>query len=256
MSFKRSGFPSRLSAALRPPIAFWVLCLFALTACRCGAQDTGLTEQRFAELRDLMVDEQIAARGVKDPLVLKAMRTVPRHRLVPEPIRRLSYEDHPLPIGEDQTISQPYIVALMTELLHLKGGEKVLEVGTGSGYQAAVLAEIVSKVVTIEIVKPLAERATRDLAALGYKNITVICGDGYRGRPEEAPFDAVIVTAAAPKVPQPLIDQLKVGGRLVIPVGTGYQELIAITKTDKGVEQETIIPVRFVPMTGEVQRKK
>jgi protein-L-isoaspartate(D-aspartate) O-methyltransferase len=203
-----------------------------------------------------MVDDQIVSRGVKDPLVLKAMRKVPRHLLVPQNVRHLSYEDYPLPIGEGQTISQPYIVALMTELLHLKGGEKVLEVGTGSGYQAAILAEIGSKVISIEIVKPLADRARRDLAQMGYKNITVICGDGYHGKPDEAPFDAIIVTAAAPRIPEPLVEQLKVGARLVIPVGEAYQELLVLTKTPKGVERESIIPVRFVPMTGEVQKRK
>ena len=175
---------------------------------------------------------------------------------MPEEIRALSYEDHPLPIGEGQTISQPYIVALMTELLHLKGGEKVLEVGTGSGYQAAILAEIAAKVFTIEIVQPLADRAKKDLAEMGYKNITVICGDGYHGIPKEAPFDGIMVTAAAPRIPETLLQQLKVGARLVIPVGEAYQELIVLTKTDKGVEREDIIPVRFVPMTGEVQKNR
>jgi protein-L-isoaspartate(D-aspartate) O-methyltransferase len=229
--------------------------LLAVASLRAVGQDQN-AEQQFSQLRNAMVDEQIVARGVQDPLVLKAMRKVPRHRLVPEAVRPLSYEDHPLPIGEEQTISQPYIVALMTELLRLKGGEKVLEVGTGSGYQAAVLAEIAAKVFTIEIVQPLADRAKRDLAEMGYKNVTVLCGDGYRGIPEQAPFDAIIVTAAAPKIPEPLIEQLKVGARLVIPVGEAYQELVVLTKTDKGVEREDIIPVRFVPMTGEVQKNR
>ncbi len=211
-------------------------------------------EERFGQLRQAMVDEQIEARGVKDPLVLAAMRKVARHRLVPEEVRDLSYGDHPLPIGLRQTISQPYIVALMTELLRLKGGEKVLEVGTGSGYQAAVLAEIAAKVFSIEILKPLADRARRDLAEMGCKNVTVISGDGYRGLPAEAPFDGIMVTAAAPHVPQPLVDQLKVGARLVIPVGEAYQELVVLTRTEQGVERESVIPVRFVPMTGEALR--
>jgi len=232
-----------------------VASLAAVLPRRAAAQGAD-SEQRYAQLRNAMVDEQIVARGVKDPLVLNALRKVPRHRLVPESARSLSYEDHPLPIGEGQTISQPYIVALMTELLRLKRGDKVLEVGTGSGYQAAVLAEIAGKVFSIEIVKPLANRAGKDLAEMGCKNITVICGDGYRGIPQEAPFDAIIVTAAAPKVPEPLVEQLKVGGRLVIPVGEAYQELMVLTKTGKGVERESVIPVRFVPMTGEVQKAK
>jgi len=202
-----------------------------------------------------MVEEQIEARGIKDSLVLAAMRKVPRHLFVPERYRSEAYADHPLPIGYGQTISQPYIVAYMTEALRLKGGEKVLEIGTGSGYQAAVLAEIADSVFTIEIIPELAESARERLRRLGYKNIFVLCGDGYRGWPEHAPFDAIIVTAAPDHIPGPLVEQLKVGGRMVIPVGSVYQELFLVVKTERGVEKRPLLPVRFVPMTGEAQRR-
>jgi len=213
------------------------------------------SEEAYAWARERMVQTQIVRRGVRDPLTVAAMRAVPRHRFVPEPLREQAYADHPLPIGLDQTISQPYIVAYMTEALALKGGEKVLEIGTGSGYQAAVLAEIADSVFTIEILKPLADRASEDLRELGYKNVYVLCGDGYQGWPEHAPFDAIIVTAAPDHIPQPLKDQLKIGGRLVIPVGTRYQELLLITRTEKGFEERRLLPVRFVPMTGKAQEK-
>ncbi len=209
----------------------------------------------YTAIRERLVSQQIARRGVSDKLVLAAMRRVPRHKFVPENMKPRAYEDNPLPIGEDQTISQPYIVALMTELLKLKGGEKVLEIGTGSGYQAAILAEIAGEVYTIEIVESLAATADERLKNLGYKNITVRFGDGYKGWKEHAPFDAVIVTAAPDHIPQPLVDQLKVGGRMVIPVGDLFQELKLLTKTEDGVKEKSIIPVRFVPMTGEAQEK-
>ncbi len=214
------------------------------------------SEEAYAWARERMVQSQIVRQGVRDSLTVAAMKTVPRHRFVPEPLREQAYADHPLPIGLDQTISQPYIVAYMTEALALKGGEKVLEIGTGSGYQAAVLAEIADSVFSIEILKPLADRASEQLRALGYKNVYVLCGDGYQGWPEHAPFDAVIVTAAPDHIPQPLKDQLKIGGRLVIPVGTFYQELLLITRTEKGFEEKRLLPVRFVPMTGEAQKKR
>jgi protein-L-isoaspartate(D-aspartate) O-methyltransferase len=213
-------------------------------------------EERFTALRDQMVARQIEARDVRDPRVLAAMRKVPRHLFVPPSMADEAYDDHPLPIGEGQTISQPYIVALMTEMLGLKGGERVLEVGTGSGYQAAVLAEIAGEVYSIEILEPLARQAGATLGRLGYGGVRVRAGDGYLGWPEAAPFDAVIVTAAPDHVPQPLLDQLKVGGRLVIPVGDFYQELVVCTKSAAGVSRRGVIPVRFVPMTGEgVERR-
>ncbi|MDI6810046.1 MAG: protein-L-isoaspartate(D-aspartate) O-methyltransferase [Candidatus Eisenbacteria bacterium] len=222
-----------------------------------GAGKTAASEEaKFASLRERMVTEQIVKRGVKDSLVLKAMRKVPRHLFVPEYLRGQAYNDYPLPIGFDQTISQPFIVAAMTELLGLKGGEKVLEIGTGSGYQAAVLREIADKVFSIEIVEGLAKQAPGTLKAVGYSDITVIYGDGYRGLPKEAPFDAIIVTAAPGHVPQPLVDQLKNGGRMVIPVGEEYQELLLITKKGNRIAKKSVFPVRFVPMTGEAQKKK
>jgi len=214
-------------------------------------------EKKFQKLRDQMVEEQIIGRGVRDPKVIEAMQKVPRHKYVPENLQSLAYDDTPLPIGEGQTISQPYIVAYMTEALELKGGEKVLEVGTGSGYQAAVLAEIAKEVYSIEIIESLALSADERLKRLRYRNIQVRHGDGYQGWPEHAPFDAIIVTAAADHIPQPLVDQLKVGGRMVIPLGEWYQELVLIKKRPDGtIEKHHLIPVRFVPMTGETERHK
>jgi len=210
----------------------------------------------FEADRIRMVEQQIQRRGIHDVRVLEAMRKVPRHRFVPVEVAPYAYEDEPLPIGHGQTISQPYIVAYMTEVLRLKGEEKVLEIGTGSGYQAAILAEIVKDVYTIEIVKPLAERAKIALDRLGYKNIHFLCGDGYSGWPSAAPFDAVIVTAAPADVPLPLFEQLKEGGRLVLPVGELWQELVVITKREGKMERRSLIPVRFVPMTGEASRPK
>jgi protein-L-isoaspartate(D-aspartate) O-methyltransferase len=213
-------------------------------------------DDAFAEDRERMVSDQIEARGVRDPRVLDAMRTIPRHEFVPVSQRGQAYDDHPLPIGEGQTISQPYIVAVMTELLELDGSEKVLEVGTGSGYQAAVLGRLAREVYTIEIVPELARRAEADLKRLGYANVHVREGDGYRGWPEHAPFDAIIVTAAPSRVPQPLVEQLAVGGRMVLPVGDVFQDLVLVTRGEKEVRQERLLGVRFVPMTGEVQRRR
>ena len=203
-----------------------------------------------------MVSRQIEARGVRDSRVLEAMRKVPRHRFVPKAQRAYAYEDRPLPIAHGQTISQPYIVALMTELARVKPGDMVLEVGTGSGYQAAVLAEMGVKVFSIEIVEPLAKHAKATLSELGYgKRVEVRHGDGYAGWPERAPFDAIVVTAAPPKIPKPLKQQLKVGGRLVIPVGKHYQSLVRVTRTKDGFREESVLPVRFVPMTGKAQQQ-
>jgi protein-L-isoaspartate(D-aspartate) O-methyltransferase len=213
----------------------------------------------FADARRRMVEEQIRARGIGDPAVLAAMETVPRHLFVPTDERAQAYADHPLPIGAGQTISQPYMVALMTSLLDLKPGSKVLEVGTGSGFQAAVLSRIAGEVYTIEILKLLAERARHTLADLGYRNVHVREGDGFQGWPEEAPFDAIIVTAAPPSVPDPLLRQLKRGGKLVIPVGNRdtLQNLLVFTRrADGSFDRASVLPVRFVPMTGEAQKKE
>jgi protein-L-isoaspartate(D-aspartate) O-methyltransferase len=225
---------------------------FPFFSCRSegGAKDTEKAERTFARLRDHMVSAQIERRGVRDTRVLAAMRKVPRHRFVPEGSRSEAYEDYPLSIGRGQTISQPYIVGLMSELMNLTGTERVLEIGTGSGYQAAILAEITTTVYTMEVVPELAERAEKLLAGMGYENIHVRCGDGFAGWPDEAPFDAIMVTAAPNRIPQALVDQLKPDGRIVIPVGTGSQELIRGVKTDTGLDTENILPVRFVPMVG------
>jgi protein-L-isoaspartate(D-aspartate) O-methyltransferase len=195
-----------------------------------------------------MVEDQLRARGFRDARVLAAIGRVPRHRFVPPGLQHAAYDDTPLPIGHDQTISQPYIVGYMTEMLDLSPTDRVLEIGTGSGYQAAVLAELVRKVYTIEIVEPLADRARSTLAELGYTNVEVRAGDGYAGWPEHAPFDAIIVTAAPDHVPPPLVEQLAVGGRLVIPVGDWFQEMVIVTRTGTGIVEKRTIPVRFVPL--------
>ncbi|MFH1070033.1 MAG: protein-L-isoaspartate(D-aspartate) O-methyltransferase [Candidatus Glassbacteria bacterium] len=202
-----------------------------------------------------MVETQIKHRGVKDERVLEALRKVPRHEFVPKKQADQAYNDYPLQIGYGQTISQPYIVALMTELLRIGKDDRVLEIGTGSGYQAAVLAELAAAVYTIEIVEPLAEEARKTLDRLGYTNITIRTGDGFFGWPEAAPFDCVIVTAAPEKVPQPLLDQLKEGGRLVIPEGRYYQDLVVYEKSGGKTRRREVIPVRFVPMTGKAEEK-
>jgi protein-L-isoaspartate(D-aspartate) O-methyltransferase len=224
----------------------------ALSGALLGASCEGSAppdEARFATLRERMVREQIAARGVRDSRVLEAMRTVPRHRFVPEALRDRAYADAPLPIGLDQTISQPYVVAAMTEALQAAPGDVVLEVGTGSGYQAAVLARLVRRVVTIELLAPLAERARATLRALDVENVEVVVGDGWKGVPSRAPFDGILVTAAPDTVPPELLAQLAVGGRLVIPVGRGdEQELRVVTRTPAGFETETLFGVRFVPL--------
>lgn len=215
------------------------------------------TDEVYTERRQSMVSSQIADRGIEDRAVLDAMTAVRRHRFVPEYYRGEAYNDYPLPIGEEQTISQPYIVALMTELLTLQKDDKVLEIGTGSGYQAAVLAEIVDSVFTIEIVEPLCRRAAAILDSLEYSNVIVKCGDGYKGWPERAPFDAVIVTCAPEDIPEPLVEQLAEGGRMVIPVGDeAYQELVLLEKRKGKLERTAIIPVRFVPMTGDAQERE
>jgi protein-L-isoaspartate(D-aspartate) O-methyltransferase len=211
----------------------------------------------FAKAREQMVTRQIAARGIKDERVLAAMREVPRHELVPAEIREAAYEDDALPIGHRQTISQPYIVALMTEQLAARPTDRVLEVGAGSGYQAAVLSKLVKEVYTIEIVEPLAKRAAADLQRLGFTNVHVKAGDGYEGWPEHAPFDAIIVTCAPDHVPEALVRQLKDGGRMIIPVGgeSSVQELYLLEKRGTELKKRAVLPVRFVPMTGKSQTK-
>jgi protein-L-isoaspartate(D-aspartate) O-methyltransferase len=216
---------------------------------------TPVTRDDEAERRARMVETQIVARGVRDPCVLTAMREVQRHLFVDPAQRAQAYEDHPLPIAGNQTISQPYIVALMTELAEVKPNEKVLEIGTGSGYQSAVLSRCAREVYSIEIVPELARASGERLRRLGYGKVTVKEGDGYRGWSEHAPFDAIIVTAAPDRIPQPLLDQLAPGGRMVIPVGSFFQELKVLSKDKNGkISEKGILPVRFVPMTGEIEK--
>ncbi|RNC68571.1 MAG: protein-L-isoaspartate(D-aspartate) O-methyltransferase [Desulfuromonadales bacterium] len=223
-----------------------------------GMAFTVLAADPYLDKRQAMVEHDIKGRGVSDQRVLVTMGRVPRHLFVDERQRGRAYADHPLPIGEGQTISQPYVVALMTEALNLKPSERVLEIGTGSGYQAAVLAELVKEVYTIEIRKPLADMAEKRLHELGYRNVRVRYADGYFGWEERAPFDAIIITAAANHIPPPLIRQLKDGGRLILPLGsTVYsQTLTLVKKRGERLNVEQIIPVAFVPMTGEVQKGK
>ena len=233
--------------------------LVALFAVACapgdGSPDGDGRSARDAERarRVAMVSSQIEARGVHDARVLEAMRNVPRHLFVPRPLRAEAYRDGPLSIGRQQTISQPYIVALMTELMRPEPSMRVLEIGTGSGYQAAVLAECVEKVFTIEIIPELGRLAAARLDELGYSNIHARIGDGFDGWPEEAPFDGILVTAAPSEIPQPLLDQLAEGGRLVIPVGRGSQDLIVVTREGGELREEKVTPVRFVPMTGKAE---
>lgn len=221
----------------------------------CGGAPAADDSQSWARARAEMVRTQIEARGVKDASVLRAMRTVPRHLFVPADLRAQAYADHPLPIGEGQTISQPYIVGLMSELLGVGAGDRVLEIGTGSGYQAAVLAAMGCEVYTIEIRPSLAQEAQTRLDELGVGRVRVRSGDGYQGWPEAAPFAGIIVTAAPDRIPEPLLDQLAMGGSMVIPVGSFYQQLKVITRTEAGLQERNVIPVRFVPMTGEVERR-
>ena len=221
-----------------------VVMVITLIPVSCGIKG----ETSMEQLRDLMVRNQIEARGVSDERVLAAMRRVERHRFVPGQQVASAYEDHPLPIGHGQTISQPYIVALLTELCDLDGSEKVLEIGTGSGYQAAILSLLAKSVYSIEIVEPLGKNARRTLAELGFRNVEVRIGDGYAGWPEEAPFDVIILTAAPPKIPAALLGQLADGGILVAPEGEYAQELVIITKLGGRLTRRTVTYVRFVPM--------
>jgi protein-L-isoaspartate(D-aspartate) O-methyltransferase len=233
--------------SLRTLAVCW-LTLWLLMAC-ADAQSGG--HQNFQAMRERMVDTQILPRDVQNAAVVQAMRRVPREIFVPDDVRPFAYDDRPLPIGRGQTISQPYIVAYMTQALRLEPSHRVLEIGTGSGYQAAVLASIAKQVYTIEIVPDLAQTARRALALAGYRNVDVRTGNGYHGWPEHAPFDRIIVTAAPPEIPQSLVNQLAVGGVMVVPVGTSYQEIVIITKTAAGVTEERTMEVRFVPMVSK-----
>ena len=235
-------------------ISQWLL-VVVLVATGCRQKVTSTSE--FAAERQKMVQEQLKPRGIHDERVLAAMAKVPREEFVPENLRIKSYWDSALPIGHDQTISQPFIVAFMTEQLRPQPTDRVLEIGTGTGYQTAVLAELVKDVYTIEIIEPLAKDASARLARLDYNNAHVKVGDGYQGWPDVAPFDAIIVTCAPDKVPQPLTQQLKEGGRIIIPVGNGLdQQLFLLEKKDGQIAQRAILPVRFVEMTGEAATKK
>lgn len=235
------------------PLSQWPA-VVALTATACGQQPS--VSPDFAAQRRQMVQQQLLTRGITDARVLAAMAKVPREEFVPAESRAASYEDGPLPIGYAQTISQPYVVAFMTEQLRPKPTDHVLEIGTGSGYQAAILAELASEVYSMEIVEALAKSAETILQRLGYKNVHLKTGDGYKGWPEMAPFDAIIVTCAPDKVPQPLVDQLKESGRMVIPVGDRFaQQLYLLEKSNGQLKQSATLPVRFVPMTGEGQPK-
>ena len=229
-----------------------LITVLSLSSLIAGADES---ETILSQKRTQMVENQLKARGIKDPRVIQAMLKVKRHLFVPANYRNQAYADHPLPIGEGQTISQPYIVALMTEMLALKGRERVLEIGTGSGYQAAILAELAKEVYTIEIIEPLARRSEGLLKELVYNNIKVKFGDGFLGWPELAPFDGIIVTCAPEKIPEPLLEQLAEGGRLVIPVGTYWQELKLVRKIKGRTTVVDIVPVRFVPMLREKRNK-
>jgi protein-L-isoaspartate(D-aspartate) O-methyltransferase len=257
------GAPPAYHGLVPPPaqrrLLAWLLAAVIGAAASARAADPAAAPADGREAERLrMVAEQIEARGVADPRVLAALRHVPRHRFVPPERAADAYADQAVAIGHGATISQPYVVAVMTEQAAVRPGARVLEVGTGSGYQAALLAELGGEVYTIEIVEPLARRAEEALRRTGYAGVRVRAGDGYRGWPEAAPFDAILVTAAAPRVPQPLLDQLAVGGRLVIPVDVadGAQELQVHERSEAGISTRRVLGVRFVPMTGEVQKAR
>jgi protein-L-isoaspartate(D-aspartate) O-methyltransferase len=233
---------------------FTLSCVIVILILSCSSRQKYIPssqdyqEQWWKPKAEQMVVSQIISRGVTDKRVIEVMKNTPRHLFVPEDAIEYAYSDHPIPIGYGQTISQPYIVALMTELLNLKGDEKVLEIGTGSGYQAAILSQLTDTCYSMEVVKELAEISAKRLRDLGYDNVIVKWGDGYKGWQVHAPIDAIIITAAPENIPEELINQLKTGGKMVVPVGTLYQDLLVIIKTHKGYQQRNIIPVRFVPM--------
>jgi protein-L-isoaspartate(D-aspartate) O-methyltransferase len=249
-----------MSANSRKTVLWWipVLCSMILFGQPGIAQEPTPAPEKidpYRKDRQMMIEKQIRQRGVKDPRVLAAMEKVPRHQFVPEDLESRAYEDNPLPIGEGQTISQPYIVAFMTEKMNLEGDEKVLEIGTGSGYQAAILGQLAREVYTIEIVPSLGRSAREKLEKMGYDNIHVRIGDGYKGWPEAAPFDAIMLTAAPDHVPQPLVDQLAENGRMILPVGDAFQNLRIIRKKKGKVHSQDVMAVRFVPMTGEAENR-
>ncbi|MFH1283947.1 MAG: protein-L-isoaspartate(D-aspartate) O-methyltransferase [bacterium] len=233
---------------------FIISLLVSAVITTCGLP-VNAVEDTFLKLRREMVQKQIRLRGIKDERVLSAIIKVERHKFVLENMQQFAYEDYPLPIGENQTISQPYIVALMTELLQLDGTEKVLEIGTGSGYQTAILCELAKEVYSIELLEPLAKRAEKLLKSLKYKNVSIRAGDGYLGWPDQFPFDAIIITCAPSRIPEPLIDQLAEGGRLVVPVGKWFQELQLLQKKNGKIITLDILPVSFVPMKGIIESK-
>lgn len=237
-------------------IPHWARASLFLLVAGCGAS-SNTTPVSPDDERAAMVNTQIEARGIKAPAVLEAMRTVPRHEFLPLRLRHEAYADYPLPIGHGQTISQPYIVAFMTDAIRPQPGEKILEVGAGSGYQAAILAQMGAEVYTVEIVEPLADLARANLERLGYNNAHVRHADGFRGWPEHAPFDAIVVTCAPDKIPPDLIAQLREGGRMIIPVGGGMeQQLLLLRKNGDRIEKQSVLPVRFVPMTGEAEKAR
>ena len=248
----KSPLITRTFDGARCSVPLLCLLLASCTDAKPPANTTDLAAQRAA-----MVEQQIAARGITDPATLEAMRTVPRHEFLPMRLRNEAYMDYPLPIGHGQTISQPFIVAFMTEAIRPQPGERILEIGAGSGYQAAILAQMGAEVFTVEIVEPLAEMARQTLQRLEFSNAHVKHGDGFRGWPEHAPFDAIVVTCAPDKVPPDLVAQLKDGGRMIIPVGSGLeQELVLLRKEGDKIEKQSVLPVRFVPMTGEAENSR
>ena len=252
MLFSKSKM--RRTDVIAPRNFAWRATLFLanlVVVASCAGSEVLLGSRDWNTERRRMVEVQLRARDIRQARVLDVMRTVPRHLFVPEPERERAYSDTPLPIGHGQTISQPYIVAFMTQELDIEPGHRVLEIGTGSGYQAAVLGALAKEVYTIEIVAPLAERARQILTSLGYRNIKIRTGNGYLGWPEHAPYDRIMVTAAPDEVPAALVQQLKVGGLMAIPVGTGVQELLILRRTPTGMETLRTLPVRFVPMTGK-----
>lgn len=261
--YKKLRLKTKLSRAVLNSLCIILSFCIILFSCYCSPSDAKREERQRQELeekeksilRQKMVEQQIIARGIKDEQVLKAMLKVPRHRFVPPEQKQFAYDDRPLPIGEEQDITQPYIIALMIETLQLKGDEKVMEIGTGSGYQTAILAEIAKEVFSIEIRQALANEARVRLKEMGYSNVAIKVGDGYRGWKENAPFDKIIVTAAPTHIPEPLIQQLRLGGKMVIPVGKDFQELLLLSKEEQTLSEYHITPVKFVPMEGEAEKK-